>query len=483
MIKIGKVYTKSISILVCIMMMSGCGVTPKKPLDSVDRDNRYIDFIEKTRLESYYKLTGFDLCYDDKSIFKTESFEKTPDFGVSQWQPKPMDYKGKLVKKWKISSNSLKAISVNNAQSMPDGWRIDAYAEKSVITDTIIDPSNGKPIRPIKFSKDYISTWLFADKYIFAEDDECCGAMHKVSLVNPSNWKKFWVNGWLGMDHHLMIVDDCLIDGNFGPMFDIQRFDHRTGNVLWRLKLPDIKKTIKPRFYLDNKALFQHRTCFTDDGKLLYVVNDYIFDVFSKEQTKRIGSQSRLVLYRINPKDGSSTYKDLYTFTNRTDDDCSYEYQIHFYNGYLWVIAKDGTLLKINTSTMDIDEIFDIGWFNTDDVYLIDGYLINVERGIQSEKLKSMMINLNDPKRIVQIENDFDIANDQLNRFDTKYSGQLIVYSKDRIRQITDDKMSTGWYIDTKELGSNPQKAKIVMQDWRGVLVVTDNELICFGKP
>lgn len=76
MIKIGKVYTKTISVLVCIMMMSGCGIAPKKPLDSVDRENRYIDFIEKTRLESYYKLTGFDLCYDDKSIFKTESFEK-----------------------------------------------------------------------------------------------------------------------------------------------------------------------------------------------------------------------------------------------------------------------------------------------------------------------------------------------------------------------------------------------------------------------
>lgn len=69
-----------------------------------------------------------------------------------------MDHKGKLLKKWVISSDSPKAISVNNAQSMPDGWRIDAYAEKSVTTDTIIDPSNGKPVRPIKFGSDVILT-------------------------------------------------------------------------------------------------------------------------------------------------------------------------------------------------------------------------------------------------------------------------------------------------------------------------------------
>lgn len=43
--------------------------------------------------------------------------------------------------------------------------------------------------------------------------------------------------------------------------------------------------------------------------------------------------------------------------------------------------------------------------------------------------------------------------------------------------------MSTGWYIDTNEIDSNTQKAKVVMQDWRGVLVITDKELICFGKP
>lgn len=189
------------------------------------------------------------------------------------------------------------------------------------------------------------------------------------------------------------------------------------------------------------------------------------------------------MLYRINPQDGSYTYEDLYSYTYHTNDDYSYGYQMHFYNGFLWVIAKDGTLLKINSSTMDIDEIYNIRWFKTDDAYLVGSYLICVDTGIQSEKLKGMMINLNDPKKIVQIENDFDIANDQSNRFDTKYSGQLVVYSKDRISQIIDDKMSTGWYIDTKELGSNPQKAKIVMQDWRGVLVVTDNELICFGKP
>jgi hypothetical protein len=58
-----------------------------------------------------------------------------------------------------------------------------------------------------------------------------------------------------------------------------------------------------------------------------------------------------------------------------------------------------------------------------------------------------------------------------------------MITTSTQINQIVDCKMNTGWFIDLEDIGPDKDKAVVFLQDWRGVLVVTDKELICFGKP
>lgn len=57
-------------------------------------------------------------------------------------------------------------------------------------------------------------------------------------------------------------------------------------------------------------------------------------------------------------------------------------------------------------------------------------------------------------------------------------NGALINQSNGQIKEVDPDTLESIWWIDEKDIGPNP---RINILDWRGVCIISDTKIMCFG--
>ena len=57
-------------------------------------------------------------------------------------------------------------------------------------------------------------------------------------------------------------------------------------------------------------------------------------------------------------------------------------------------------------------------------------------------------------------------------------NSSLIIEDQTQLRGVDPETLQTLWWIDKKDLGEN---AHVAWLDWRGVCVISDTKIMCFG--
>jgi hypothetical protein len=109
-----------------------------------------------------------------------------------------------------------------------------------------------------------------------------------------TDWSTVWISNIEAMtgDQHVMIADGCLVVGIFAAQFNIQRINHRTGETMW--KINNISG-VDSAFHYQSFSV----------GNSIFVLGEYLYDE---------SNFVRLILMKINPKDGSYLCRDVYSY-------------------------------------------------------------------------------------------------------------------------------------------------------------------------
>jgi hypothetical protein len=150
----GRYMAKTVLILVCVMMVSGCGETPRKPVSVLADQKRKSVFEEMFRKQIFakYPVEKIKLEFAKNSEIKPPALKgDLPDFKLEEWSPRQMEYKGKLVRKWIVKAKkSDSVLDYMYYKSMPDGWIIRPNRETIPDTfDKIINPQDCSVVRNV----------------------------------------------------------------------------------------------------------------------------------------------------------------------------------------------------------------------------------------------------------------------------------------------------------------------------------------------
>lgn len=453
MINNGKVYTKTILVLVCIMtMMSGCGVAPKKP-DSkiVERMKKINEETLKKQVFAKYPVDRIKLEFANKSEIRPPKQKgNLPDFKLEEWSPKSLEYNGKLVKKWTIKAEKSKSLlDYMYYKSIPDGWIMRPNRETIPdVFDKIINPQDCSVVRSVE---KYVWQGKICGKYLFhTTANRGCPPLE---CTDMTNWSTGWISHIEAMtgDQHVMIADGCLIVGIFvAGSFVVQHINHKTGETMWEIN--KITGADSSRRYQSFSA-----------GNNIFVLGEFLYDN---------SDFVRLILIKINPQNGSYECRDVYSyFQEHLENDsywCNNNYVVC--NSKILLHCGNFHLLTINPDTMAVEKDSILPVPAMSEMILVGNKLVcidwwNGEKG-------NWMFDLNNLNN-----------HEKLNKNIAIFNNQLMERTPTKINQIVDEKMNIGWHINLDDVGSDKENAVVFLQDWRGVLVVTDKELICFGKP
>lgn len=449
--KMGKSFVKSVSILVCIILVSGCGVELKEP------DLKIVANMKKTNEETFrkflyakYPVEKIKLEFSKKSEIKPPKQKgNLPEFKLEEWSPKPLEYKGRLIKKWTIKAEKSKSMQdYMYYESMPDGWIVRPNRETIPDTfDKIINPQDCSVVRSVE---KYVWQGKICGKYLFhTTANRGCPPLE---CTDMTNWSTGWISNIEAMtgDQQVMVADGCLVVGIFAAQFNIQRINHRIGETMWNIyNISGVD------------SAFCYKSFNVD--KNIFVLGEYLYDD---------SNFVRLILIKINPNDGSYECRDVYSYNQDHSENDSYWSNANYVisNGKILLHCGDSHLLIINPDTMAIEKDIILPVPAMSKMITVGNKLVcidwwNGEKG-------NWMFDLNNLNNHVKLNKDIAIFNNQ-----------MMTTTSKRINQIVDEKMNTGWYIDLVDVGLDKENAVVFLQDWRGVLLVTDKELICFGKP
>ena len=433
--------------------MAGCGATPKKPESKVaDQRRKAVDQkMVRDQIFSKYPVEKIKLVFAKKSEIRPPAQKgNLPDFRLDQWEPKRLDFKGKLAKKWTIKAEKSKSvIDYMYFMSMPDGWIIRPNREKVPdIFDKIIDPGDCSVVRNVG---KYVWQGMICGKYLLHTTAN--RGLPPLECTDMTNWSTGWISGIEAMtaDQNVMVADGCLIVGIFvAGRFDVQRINHRTGEVIWEINS------------ITGVDFCYHYVTFSAGGSV-FVLGEYLYDD---------SNFVRLILIKINPHDGSYKCKDIYSYFQDHPENDYYWYHNNWavYNDKILLHCGNRHLLTIDPKTMIVekDNILHIPAMS--EMILVGDNLVCIDYLNGSKG--NWAYELNNTGNKIKLGENIAIFNDQ-----------MMVTRSNEIQQIIDTKMTVGWYIDLKEIDAKPEDAFVCLQDWRGILVVTDKEIICFGKP
>lgn len=230
-----------------------------------------------------------------------------------------------------------------------------------------------------------------------------------------------WSNCLTTPGANFFIVNGRLLHYTSSGGIILSRLNHCTGEVLWQTKNNDIAEEIISK---------------TD----LYLI------VIGKNQNGKV------YLHRINP-----TNDEIKTYIFASDIKT---YSLANINNYVWIML-DNKLVRFDVEQFIEKESFDIT--NTGIIESIDQKMILLE--FNTKKF-----------------NIFDTETETLTPLNVSsakvINKSLIFEDEKQLRGINPETLETTWWIDLDE---NMKNAHVEWLDWRGVLVLSDNEIACYA--
>ncbi|NMD13856.1 MAG: hypothetical protein GYA78_00680, partial [Caldisericales bacterium] len=371
--------------------------------------------------------------------FKIKYEPKPNEEKISLYNAPGFEGKGELARKWTTTLEELKA------------WHIGAYPQSWQFDRSIIDPKTGNIIQhntPPAGKTD--------GKYVYGLDYHQC--LLPLDCWELDNYKHLWDGPQaLAGDHHVFTIKGALLHASQPFQSLIYRLDPETGETLWQLSA-DFSGSV---------------TWCPTENYLAVSVDFYRVEGSLKKEL------IETYIYLVDPITGQNKNMKL-SHNNVISMACV--------GNNLWIQTVDAHLLCVDLTTMK--ETKDIK-INHSLANKLNNWSYPLER-IGNKLLLSLYseFSKDSPSEVEYIL--FDTLSGrqtvlskpapETSNYIPKVSiinGSLIYQdSPTQLRGVDPDTLETLWWIDKKNLGEN---AHVAWLDWRGVCVISDTKIMCFG--
>ena len=358
-----------------------------------------------------------------KEIWERENFSE-PRI-VKEWMPNVFAAQGVLSLKWSYD----KTVDMKIATAIPEGWIIGQGKSYDPNQETgIYDPAKGW--RPKKIGMPGVTDGTNVYGYIWPRYSS------PTSCWDIKTGEEIWSNQQIiyGNSQYL-IVDSALLFISKPSSINIIRHEPTTGGILWSM--------MTKNDYSGNSNVSWVKT----NESLMIICNR-----FTTDNDKVIPKES--LIYKINPKSGA--FQTLKISGLNSTSVCSI-------GDFVWILFPDGTLIEIDSTGLKETR----------------AYIAKQLDSIQSVGKKIIFANKAKTQYAI-----FDPASETITNIgdcDKAYSinSSLIIEDQTQLRGVDPDTLETLWWIDKRDLGEN---AHVAWLDWRGVCVISDTKIMCFGQ-
>ncbi len=424
--------------LLIMIIMTGCGIKNDATQIGQPKINKDSNDIWEIIPESDFPQPKITLAIDDISNF-------------TQWLPVPFKKEGKLQKKWAHEFEPNKNRSEVYAGGLPSGWSLlSTYLIDDGYMSGVIDPDNGK------FTPKLHGEGITDGRYVFIDHSLGPNSAHCRKIENDETCWSNLDSTW-DASPHFFIVNHCLIysidSDNIKGIF---RVDPRNGKLIWAIKLKNP---------INNNYRF---SCISS--------GEYVFALVSKlSNDKYVIGYNKAVwakLFRIDPRTGDIKLSGLSYGETLCSISNNKKLLITDINPNKYSIIEPDTL---NQKTINLNIYPETNKFVKSSAESIGRYIL-IDLHVYDHN-DSKLVFLLDPE---SPENIRTIINPQSNNaMSVKcINSSLIIEDQKQIRGVDPDTLEILWWIDKKDLGEN---ARVAWLDWRGVCVISDTKIMCFG--
>ncbi len=363
----------------------------------------------------------------------------------AEWCSEPFSSEGELTQRWEI--DTPKNYEYSKIMATPNSWLIeDIIATESIQQKPIIGrrisitPENGeiKPLPNIftpgdkEFHMDLACLGTTDSIHVYASNSFMLGGTG--SCWDLSSNKIIWSNYVVdGFANKFTIVGDSLIYIHENPSDELKIFSGlvpATGDILWSTKLTNEK-----------------------------------IDWLSLNESIWVLPLNGTELLRVNSKDGSKTSINLISIVDKLLGTIGHK---------IFLLTRSGSLILLDTIKMEQSELT-IPDFNVDESsnVLFNKYLFAMSRSDKSSQYE--IVSFDQIKQTFKKTQVFNLPSETLV---SAINSSLIIEDQTQLRGVDPETLQTLWWIDKKDLGEN---AHVAWLDWRGVCVISDTKIMCFG--
>jgi len=430
-----------ITALAIIIAQSACGGNNLNKIESIPLVNNNSEKVKTISPQEYNPESYFSFIPTEKLSEWAPKNNKTINEKISaQWVPKKFFGKNKLEMRW---SHQITTEGSNPRYSptisLPTGWLINCQAKADgQKLHAMINPENGE----INSLDETLCGGQTDGKYVFGYSQTVVG---KAVCWDLNNQEIYW-EGMMGyLDNPLMIVNDKLIAINGDDLMTnrVMSGDPETGKILWMLE--------------GKQGL--NISSWTIQGNKLWAV------IENGE------------LYEINLEDGH--HKKI-ALSNK-----SQPLGIESSNNCIWIFYSDGYLISYDADSFSTKSEARIGRelgepelleLNLDS---FDNHLLLSIKSYKTYKKEYHLIYETNPPKVKMLE---QIENEPVCWPPCPtwvvLNGALVNQSNGQIKEVDPSTLENIWWIDEKDVGPNP---RVNILDWRGVCVISDTKIMCFG--
>lgn len=448
--------------VISAMFLAGCranNVVENKDAPQDSKNNSETDATKEATTDLNQGLAPISTKTFD-GIWKLTTYQN-PDSvkKITEWKPKPLEYKGELQKKWSMDAwyheNKKLRYYVNEPyRSYPDCWGIfDLFLcnkENDYYLSGFLNPDTGE------FSKNVNSLGITDGENIYVDDSSYYSSSYCVRLSDKKElWETILIGGFCSDPKPVHISESCLIniqDCRGDPNESIRRVNTETGKPVWFLELMDSAQ-ISGRYSISN-AESNLETIFIEVGEIF---RNPINDEYIDSETKGY--------YKIKPSDGS---------VSKVDIDPKYDVIGSVRCGEMILMKTLGKRFLIynpeNDEVVEHDIIKQTGYNVTKDTYMQIYYILE----------NKLLISLSDSIESFQYFT-YDFKSKKLTNISKEnmksvwvVNGSLIVEYGNKSECIDPETQETLWTIEYQKTGS------VQWLDWRGVLTFQENQLVCY---
>jgi hypothetical protein len=402
--------------------------------------------------------TTLDNFYILKTVSNTHEDIKT----IQQWQPKLLNYKTNLFKRWIIPTEykyttNPKHYIIEKYRSYPNSWGVFEMMleHNSKLFSGFIDPDTGK------YNNNLDSLGITDGEYLYIndaliEEPTNCYELGEMKAVWNDMEDKYVVGGLCSNPSPLFISKGCLIYINsncIGDIDNIIRINPGTGRSNWTLELKESTQQS------ENLSISLH------SANSDFIIIKAVKSLRSDQDAQQFDDNENCGYFKINPTDGS---------VSKVEIDSKYDViRSVRCDEMILMETLDNKFLIYNPENDEVvehDIIKQTGYNVTRDTYMQIDYILE----------NKLLISLSDSIESFQYFT-YDFKSKKLTKINKEnvnsvkvVNGSLIVAYGNKSECIDPETQETLWTIEHKNGGS------VKWLDWRGVLVYQDDQLVCY---